>query len=312
MIEVALMIEGQNGLTWAHWQRIARIAEEKGFVGLYRSDHYTNANPPDKDSLEAWTSLTWLASHTERIEFGPLVSPLSFREPTMLARMAAALDDLSGGRLTLGMGAGWQEREHGKYGFDLLEIPERFERFEDGLEVVTRLLKSDQPASYAGKYYQIEEAVLLPRPNRLGGPKILIGGNGKQRTLPLVAHFADEWNGLYKPVEEIKALQADLDQLAEQAGRDPKRIRRSMMIGCEFGRDQTEVKRLVEKRTGGQRTAQELVETFGMAVGTADQIVEHLGRLAEAGVQRVMLQWLALEDTDRLEAMADEVLPQLH
>lgn len=311
MIEVALMIEGQNGLTWAHWQRIARIAEEKGFAGLYRSDHYTNANPPDKDSLEAWTSLTWLASHTKRIEFGPLVSPLSFREPTMLARMASAVDDLSGGRLTLGMGAGWQEREHDKYGFELLEIPARFERFEDGLEVVTRLLKSDQPASYQGKYYQIEEAVLLPRPQRPGGPKILIGGNGRQRTMPLVARFADEWNGLYKQLAEIKALQAHMDELAEQAGRDPGSIRRSMMIGCEFGRDQAEVKRLVEKRTGGQRTARELVETFGMAVGTAGQVVEHLGRLAEAGVQRVMLQWLALEDTDRLEAMADEVLPQL-
>ena len=262
MIEVALMIEGQNGLTWAHWQRIARIAEEKGFAGLYRSDHYTNANPPDKDSLEAWTALTWLASHTERIEFGPLVSPLSFREPTMLARMAAAVDDLSGGRLTLGLGAGWQEREHGKYGFDLLDIPGRFERFEDGLEVVSRLLKNDQPNTYQGKYYRIEEAVLLPRPKRPGGPRILIGGNGKRRTLPLVACFANEWNGLYKPAAEIKALQAHLDDLAGNAGRNPKSIRRSMMIGCEFGRDEAEVKRLVAARTGstahGERTGRDL------------------------------------------------------
>ena len=105
MIEVAIMLEGQNGLTWERWQRVARAVEDLGFVGLYRSDHYTNANPPDKESLELWVSLTWLASHTSRIEFGPMVSPVSFRQPTMTARMASAVDDLSNGRLHLGLGA---------------------------------------------------------------------------------------------------------------------------------------------------------------------------------------------------------------
>jgi alkanesulfonate monooxygenase SsuD/methylene tetrahydromethanopterin reductase-like flavin-dependent oxidoreductase (luciferase family) len=108
VIEIAIMIEGQDGLNWQRWQQIANVVEELGFVGLYRSDHYANASPPDKDSLELWTSLTWLASHTERIEFGPLVTPVSFRHPTMTARMAAAVDDLSEGRLHLGLGAGWQ------------------------------------------------------------------------------------------------------------------------------------------------------------------------------------------------------------
>ena len=133
MIEVALMIEGQNGLTWDRWQVIATRVEELGFTGLYRSDHYTNAHPPDKASLECWTSLTWLASHTRRIEFGPLVSPLSFRHPTMLARMAAAVDDLSAGRLVLGLGAGWQEREHHNYGLPLLPLSDRFDRLAEGL-----------------------------------------------------------------------------------------------------------------------------------------------------------------------------------
>ena len=106
MLEVAIMIEGQDGLNWPRWQRVAKAVEELGFAGLYRSDHYTNATAPDKDSLELWVSLTWLASHTSRIQFGPLVSPVSFRHPTMTARMASAVDDLSDGRLTLGMGAG--------------------------------------------------------------------------------------------------------------------------------------------------------------------------------------------------------------
>ena len=282
-----------------------------GFAGLYRSDHFTNANPPDKESLEAWVSLAWLASHTVNIEFGPLVSPLSFRDPTLLARMAASVDDLSGGRLILGLGAGWQEREHNNYGWELLDIPGRFERFEDGLEVITRMLKSDQPSTYQGEYYQIEDAILLPRPQRPGGPPILIGGNGEKRTLPLVARFADEWNGLYISFSEYTRRNELLDELVEKQGRDPESIRRSVMIGCEFGRDDAEVKSLVEDRTGGNRTADELREKFGMAVGTASQIVDHLGKLEEAGCQRAMLQWLKLDDTDRLEALADSVLPQL-
>ena len=190
MIELAIMLEGQDGLNWPRWQRLATAVEDLGFAGLYRSDHYTNPEPPDKDSLELWVSLTWLASHTERIEFGPLVSPVSFRDPTMTSRMAAAIDDLSGGRLNLGLGAGWQVREHHNYGWDLLEIPNRFDRFEEGLEVVSRLLSSDASSDFSGAYYQLHDAILLPRPQRPGGPPILIGGNGLQRTLPLVARYA--------------------------------------------------------------------------------------------------------------------------
>ncbi len=183
MIEVALMIEGQHGLSWNSWQRIARIAEDGGFVGLYRSDHFTNADPPEKSSLECWISLAWLAGHTSRIEFGPMVSPISFRDPRMLARQAAAVDDLSNGRLQLGLGAGWQEREHTMFGYDLLERGPRFARYREGVEVVTRLLRSDQPVSFDGQYYKLREAILLPRPKRSGGPRIVIGGNGPQRTL---------------------------------------------------------------------------------------------------------------------------------
>lgn len=179
MIEAALMIEGQDGLNWPRWQKIARLAEDLGFAGLYRSDHFTNAVPPDKDSLELWVSLTWLACNTQRIEFGPLVTPVSFRHPTLTARMAAAVDDLSGGRLTLGLGAGWQEREHTLFGFDLLSIPERMRRFEEGLQVITRLLQSDRPVDYSGRYYHLQEAVLLPRPQRRAALPFSSAGTGR-------------------------------------------------------------------------------------------------------------------------------------
>ena len=170
MLEIAIMIEGQNGLTWPRWQKIVRLVEDAGFVGLFRSDHFTNSNPPDLESLELWTSLTWLACNTQRIESGPLVTPFSFRHPAFTARMASAVDDLSGGRLTLGLGAGWQEREHALFGFDLLEPNSRFDRFEEGMEVVTRLLQSDEAVTFEGKYYQLRGATLLPRPQRPGGP----------------------------------------------------------------------------------------------------------------------------------------------
>jgi F420-dependent oxidoreductase-like protein len=310
MIEVAIMIEGQDGLTWPRWQQIARLVEDAGFAGLYRSDHYTNANPPDKESLELWASLTWLASHTSRIEFGPLVSPLSFRHPTLTARMAAAVDDLSGGRLTLGLGAGWQEREHNNYGWDLLEPAARFLRFKEGLQVISKLLNSDTPVDFSGEYYYLRDAILLPRPQRPGGPPILIGGNGYKYTLPLAAKYAREWNAVYLKAEEFASRSAKLDVLLTVNQRNPRTVKRSMMVGCEFGRDDKGVKKLAAARTGGKLNPQQLAKK-GVVTGTANQVVEQLGRLAETGVQRVMLQWLALDDLDRLAAMGSQVLPQL-
>lgn len=307
MIEVAIMIEGQDGLNWPRWQRLAGAIEELGFAGLYRSDHYTNASPPDKDSLELWVSLTWLASHTHRIEFGPLVSPVSFRHPTMTARMAAAVDDLSGGRLILGLGAGWQEREHTNYGWDLLDVPARFDRFEEGLEVVSRLLQSETPVEFEGQFYRLKEAILLPRPARVGGPPILIGGNGRKRTLPLVARYAKEWNGVYIGPEEFAERSRLLDILLAENGRRPGDVRRSLMTRCEIGESDGELR---EKLSGASLSPEEMRQR-GLVVGTATQIVEQLGQFAEAGVQRIMLQWLNLDDLDGLENLALNVLSQI-
>lgn len=298
------MIEGQNGLTWPRWQRIAAAVEDLGFAGLYRSDHYTNANPPDIESLELWVSLTWLASHTTRIEFGPLVSPVSFRQPTMTARMAAAVDDLSGGRLSLGLGAGWQQREHTNYGWELLAVPERFARFEEGLRIIKRLLQEDAPFDFEGVYYRLHEAVLLPRPARPGGPPILIGGNGPRRTLPLAARYADEWNAVYISPARFAELNGMLDGLLAAVGREPASLRRSLMIGCLFGRDAAEVERKLAAR---HRTAAEMVER-GVAAGTGEEIAAQLAAWAAAGVQRVMLQWLDLDDLDGLEALAGKII----
>lgn len=302
-MDVAVMIEGQNGLNWTRWQRLASAVEDLGFAGLYRSDHFTNANPPDLDSLELWTSLTWLASHTRRIEFGPLVSPVSFRHPVVTARVACAVDDLSGGRLTLGVGAGWQEREHTNFGFDLLDVRGRFARLGEALEVVTRLLHSNEPVSLDGPRYRLRDAIVLPRPRRPNGPPILIGGNGPLRTLPLAAHYADEWNAVYVPARRFAELSGRLDTLLAGRGRRPADVRRSLMTGLVFGRDDAEVQRNLRGRAAAT------LRERGVVVGTGTAVADALDRLTEAGVQRVMLQWLDLDDLEGLEALARAVIP---
>jgi alkanesulfonate monooxygenase SsuD/methylene tetrahydromethanopterin reductase-like flavin-dependent oxidoreductase (luciferase family) len=221
--------------------------------------------------------------------------------------MASALDDLSNGRFILGMGAGWQEREHNKFGW---KLSERFDRCEEGLEVVKLLLTSDEPVDFSGKFYQLQEAVMLPRPKRPNGPPILIGGIGPERTLPLVAKYATEWNALYILPEKFSELNTLLDSLLKKAGRKPEEVKRSLMTGLEFGRDDKEVERIVQERTQGKSTLEEL-KGRGVVVGTTNEAVDQLGKLAEAGVQRIMLQWLKMDDLDRLEAMAKSILPQL-
>lgn len=308
MIEVAIMIEGQNGLTWPRWQAITQKAEELGFVGVYRSDHYTNARPPDKESLELWVSMTWLASHSTKLEFGQLVSPPAFRHPSITARMAAAVDDLSGGRFHLGLGAGWQEREHDLFGLDLLEIPERMDRFEEYLKVTKRLLRSDEPVSFDGQFYELEEAILLPRPQRAGGPPIVVGGNGPQRTMPLTAEHADEWNAIGLTPAAFAEKNKRMDQLMADAGRKPADVRRSMMVGTVFAQSDAELDKKLEARGA---KADELRDR-GVVVGTADEFTEQVMALGAAGLQRVMLQWLDLDDLDGLQAMAEAVLSAAH
>lgn len=302
MVDVSIMIEGQQGLTWDRWKRIGRTVESLGFDGLFRSDHFTDPEGPVQDALELWTSLTWLADNTDDLAFGPLVTPLSFRDPVFTARMAKEVDNLSGGRLVLGLGAGWQEREHEMFGYNLLPLEERFDRFEEGVKVVAGLLRTDEPLSFDGEYYELQEADLRPRPRRDGGPPLLVGGNGRRRTIPIAARFADEWNAVYRTPEQFETLSDHLDTQLERVGRKPTAVRRSLMTRIVYGRTEAEL----EQALGGQDPSD--LRALGNVVGTAPDVIDHLDRLAESGADRVMLQWLALDDLDRLEGLATEVL----
>ena len=286
-MDVSIMIEGQMGLTWGRWHRIALLVEQLGFAGLFRSDHFVNPGAPDDDSLEMITSLVWLADHTERIRFGPLVAPFSFRDPVMLARQAAAIDELSDGRLVLGLGAGWMEREHDAFGYHLGDLDTRFARLAEGLEVVSRLLGAREPVSFEGSHYRLRDAMITPRRR----PPICVGGGGPRRTLPLAARYADEWNAVYLPPETYRARAARLDELLVEQGREPSAVRKTMMTGVAPGASDADA-----------RAAR------GQIAGSSAQMREQLAALEAAGCSEVMLQWLALDDLDGLRALADALL----
>jgi F420-dependent oxidoreductase-like protein len=305
MLDVAIMLESQDNLNWNRFKPLVRAAEDMGFAGLYCSDHFTNPDGPVVDSLELWTALTFIAATTTRIEFGPMVSPVSFRNPVVTAWTAAAVDDLSGGRLQLGLGAGWQEREHRRYGFDLLTTGPRFARFTEGLQVVTQLLRSDIPTSFDGHYFHLEEALLLPRPVRPGGPPIVIGGNGPKLTLPLVVKYADEWNAVYAGAARFQELNAQLDELLAAAGRPAGKVKRTLMTRVVIGEDDAAAGRKVDGDIEEMRAR-------GVIIGGPARVAEAFAELNAAGVERVMAQWLDLDDLAGIELLSAKVLSQLN
>jgi F420-dependent oxidoreductase-like protein len=318
MVAISIQIEGQTGLTWPRWKRLVAAIEDLGYAGLFRSDHFTDARPPDREALETIVSLAYAADHTRRIHFGPLVSPVSFRHPVMLARQAIALDDLSGGRFILGIGVGWQEREHTMFGLELGDWNTRAARFAEALEVISRLLRSEEPVTFNGTFYQLREARLLPRPQRPGGPPIMVGGDGRKYTLPLVARYADIWNNIFRTPEEFRERSAYLDGQLQKVGRPAGSVRRTMMTGLYFGRTREDLyRRLDWWRTASiaytDLSSEEILQRLQwlrrLIVGTPEMVIEQIKQYAEAGVEELMLQWFFLDDIEGLRDFAETVLP---
>ncbi len=307
MTQIGIMIEGSRGLNWTRWKGLLRTAEDCGFQSVFRSDHFTNpAGEDDQDSLELWMSLAYAASHTESIEFGSLVAPVSFRHPSMQARYAAAIDDLSAGRLVLGMGAGWQAREHQRFGLPFYDFATRYQMLEEALQVTKRLLRSDTPFDFIGEHYQLEDAILLPRPARPGGPPILIGGNGPKRTLPLVAKHADEWNADALDLVTYRARRAILDEYLSEEGRAVDALKHSLMTRVIYRRTQAQLDAFLHE----SGISKDEVAAGRLIVGTAGAVVDQMAARFEAGINRIMLRWLELDDMANLELLAHDVLPQ--
>ena len=314
-MRLSVQIEGAQGLTWPQWKAIVDEVEALGFAGLYCCDHFANPQPPDFDSLEVMMAMAYAASHTKNVELGLLVAPVTWREPVLLARQGMAIDDLSDGRFILGVGAGWNEREHAMFGYPLGERPERIARFSEALEVMTRLVRGEGPQSYTGSYYQLREATLLPRPRRK--TPIMIGGSGPKKTLPLVAKHADIWNAGGMTPDEVRERNAALDALLAKEGRQPGDVKRTIMKAIFCGRDEAEyggrlrgVKRLPEETSTA--AVLERLRTRGKAiVGTPDEVVAQLRDYEAAGVEEIMAQFLVVDDMEGIRVLGKEVLPQL-
>jgi F420-dependent oxidoreductase-like protein len=315
-MQIALMIEGQEDVNWTDWQAIAAACEEHGVGTLFRSDHYLSVDDRrERSSLDAWGTITALAAVTERLRLGTLVSPATFRHPAVLAKAVVTADHVSGGRVELGIGAGWWQREHEAYGFDLPEVGPRLDALEEQMELIRRYWE-EGPFNYEGRHYRAENLDALPKPIQQPRLPLILGGSGGPRSLRLAAALADEYNTVMSTAEEIADLRKRLDQACEAADRDPKSLPLSMMTGWLVGADADELRdragRLAQWKGEGDDGEAYLAGLRESTIkGTVPEAVEQLRELEAAGLTRIMGQHLLHRDLDAIELLGREIVPAL-
>ncbi|MGH2698084.1 MAG: TIGR03560 family F420-dependent LLM class oxidoreductase [Actinomycetota bacterium] len=315
-MRICLMIEGQEGVTWDEWLALARTCEESGLEGLFRSDHYVSTiNETKLGSLDAWAVLCGLAAITERIRLGTLVSPATFRHPSLLAKMVTTADHISDGRVELGAGAGWFEKEHTAYGFDFPPTNERLEILAEQLEIIHGEW-SEEEFSFNGAYYSLEGVHAKPTALQRPHPPLILGGSGGRKSLALAAKWADEYNTLFTTVEGARARRSALDDALVSQRRAPGDFTLSLMTTCIVGRDESELRRRVQDvltRTNNDKPVDDYIAGASRErlVGTTDQVIERLNRYAEAGVGRVMLQHLNHPDLEMVKLIGSDLVPAL-
>lgn len=309
-MEVRIFTEPQEGATYGDLLRVARCAEDAGYDGFFRSDHYLvigdGAGQPGP--TDAWITLGALARETSRIRLGTLMTSATFRHPGALAIQVAQVDQMSGGRVELGLGAGWYEAEHLAYGLPFPPVQERFDRLEEQLEVLSGLWGTPIGDRYFhdGKHYQLSDSPALPKPVQTPRPPVIVGGRGPRRTPQLVARFADEFNMPFASVADTEVQFGRVRTALSAAGRSPESIRWSNMLVLCCGRTDAEVRRRAEVLGLGLDERPE-----NWASGTPAEVVEKIGRYRAIGTGRVYLQMLDLSDLDHIELVASEVVPQL-
>ncbi|MCW2741648.1 MAG: putative reductase [Blastococcus sp.] len=309
-MDLRIFTEPQMGATYDDLLAVARRTEETGFDAFFRSDHYlTMGGDGLPGPTDAWVTLAGLARETRRIRLGTLMTAGTFRLPGPLAISVAQVDQMSGGRVELGIGAGWFEAEHDAYGIPFPSLGERFDRYEEQLAVLTGLWSTPpgQTFDFAGEHYRLSDSPALPKPVQPGGVPIIVGGAGKKRTPRLAARYAGEFNVPFASAEDNARLFAGVREACEEAGRDPGSMVLSSALVLCVGRDEVEIAR---RAAAIGREVDDLRE-HGVA-GTPAEAVDILGRYVEAGVQRFYLQVLDLSDLDHLDLVAAEVAPQLN
>jgi F420-dependent oxidoreductase-like protein len=307
------MIEGQEGVTWPQWLAIAEACEHHGVNSLFRSDHYMNLDGqhPERGSLDAWGTLCGLAAVTTTLRLGTMVSPASFRHPSVLAQLVVTADHISGGRIDLGLGAGWHEREHAAYGFPFADTGRRIDVLQEQLQIIHGTW-GDEPFSFSGQYYQLEALEAQPKPVQRPHPPLIMGGSAGPRGARLAARYADEYNTTFPSLEDVRERRARIDEACAAAGRDP--IPFSIMTGLVAGRDDGELRERVGRLAEKMGADAEVLlndPPSGWIIGTVDHVLERLRALSEAGVARVMCQQLVHEDLDAIALLGEQLAPQV-
>jgi F420-dependent oxidoreductase-like protein len=314
-MELCLMVEGQEGVTWSQWVALAHTCEAHGIPKLFRSDHYLNlSGVAQRGSLDAWGTLCGLAAVTSTLRLGTLVSPATFRHPSELAKLVTTADHISGGRVELGLGAGWHDREHAAYGFPYPALGERMDVLEEQLQVVLGNWTgtSEQPFDFTGEHYTLRELDAEPKPVQQPHPPLVIGGSGGRRSCRLAARYADEYNTVSPTLEDVAERRGRLAEACEAEGRPMLPF--SIMTGVLTGADETEladrVSRL-ERQMGAQPGSIRRDPHRGWIIGTVPEVVEQLQALAEAGVARVFCQHMLADDLDGVALIGEGVAPQV-
>ncbi|MFN2628101.1 MAG: LLM class F420-dependent oxidoreductase [Gaiellaceae bacterium] len=315
-MRIALMIEGQEGVSWNDWLALAAACEEHGVEALLRSDHYlSQTDPVLNQALDAWTTLAGLAARTTRLRLGTLVSPVTFRHPSVLANAVATVDQISGGRAELGIGAGWMTEEHEAFGFPFPETAERVRLFAEQLEIVHRLW-TEKSVDFTGTNYQLEGAPGLPRPVQRPHPPIVVGGSGQRGTAVPAARFADEYNPPFATVRQFAEIRGRVRRTCEAEGRDPDTMRFSLMTGCVIGADRDEAldrARRLHATSPREGDFESWLSGYSEAalVGSVDEVAARLRELEEVGCERVMLQHLLHNELDSVALIGRELAPEV-
>jgi F420-dependent oxidoreductase-like protein len=316
-MDVCLMIEGQEGVTWDQWLSLALACEEHGFEGLFRSDHYLSFDHPhERGAFDAWATLAALASITERIRLGTLVSPVGFRHPSVLAKSVVTVDHASDGRVELGMGAGWFEREHRAFGFPFPSDAERMDALTEQVEIVHRLWdRGEDEVAFEGRHYRLESCTALPRPLQDPHPPLIVGGSAGSRSVALAARWADEYNVVFVDPATARTHRERVEAACGAIGRDPGEVRFSVMTRLLVGADEDDLRSkaaALMDRIDEDGDVEAFIEGMRptMTAGTVEQVLERLGEYAGVGAERIFLQHLVHDDLETVALIGREIVPE--
>jgi F420-dependent oxidoreductase-like protein len=316
-MDVCLVIEGQEGVTWDQWLSLALACEEHGFDGLFRSDHYLSfEHPRERGAFDAWTTLAALAAITERVRLGTMVSPVTFRHPSLLAKSVVTVDHASDGRVELGMGGGWFEREHSAYGFPFPPTAERMDILAEQVEIVHRLWDWDEDeVTFRGTHYQLEACPALPRPLQDPHPPLIIGGGAGPRSAALAARWADEYDVVFVDPATARDRRGRVSAACERIGRDPGEVRFSVFTRVVVGADEDELRQraaALMESLDEQGDVEAFIDGMrsNMTIGTVEQVLGRLEEYAKVGVDRVYMQHLVHDDLETVALIGTEVVPE--